>query len=303
VVKSQAPKRGRALTRADIVDPSDTGEVFEDIVQLGKASTKKPAPVAKGVVRIPRKSIVIAAGVFQWRNMQRDHVTRHNHTLDLAKAIAESAGGLEPILLFPVGRRFYVIDGHHRLAAYDTAKWSKGIPARIFDGTLDAAFKEALRTNSRNKLPMTKVDKQDAAWRIVKMSDGTSKAELNALTGVSTSNIANMKRTLKLLESDVKVSAEELSRWSWAQARAKLHPSDMGVGDDSWVEKEAEKLLKSLLKHNIALSMTSARGDVVARALEMLDANLPARLIDEWFIQQREHIDDLVQERSEDVKF
>jgi ParB-like chromosome segregation protein Spo0J len=37
---------------------------------------------------------------------------------------------LDPILVYLVGERFYVMDGHHRLAAYDTAKWTGNIPVR-----------------------------------------------------------------------------------------------------------------------------------------------------------------------------
>jgi hypothetical protein len=47
---------------------------------------------------------------------------------------------------------------------------------------------------------MTKDDKQEAAWRLVKLENGLSKEKIRELTTVSTSNISNMRRVLRKLQ-------------------------------------------------------------------------------------------------------
>ena len=57
--------------------------------------------------------------------------------------------------MLPVGEHYYVIDGHHRVDAYHSAKWSRPIPVEVFHGTVDEARIEALVRNSKDKLRMT----------------------------------------------------------------------------------------------------------------------------------------------------
>jgi ParB-like chromosome segregation protein Spo0J len=73
--------------------------------------------------------------------------------LSLAKALKERGVPLEPLLVFPVDGQFYVMDGHHRLAAYHTVSWKKHIPVEVFEGTFEEAHREALRRNSRISSP------------------------------------------------------------------------------------------------------------------------------------------------------
>nr|WP_256467084.1 hypothetical protein [Bradyrhizobium sp. 179] len=47
-------------------------------------------------------------------------VPRHDVIYDMARALRDGFK-LPQITVFAVGAAFYVIDGHHRLAAYDTA--------------------------------------------------------------------------------------------------------------------------------------------------------------------------------------
>jgi hypothetical protein len=51
-----------------------------------------------------------------------------------------------------------VIDGHHRLAAYEAADWEDPIPVKMFEGSLEQARIAALEGNHEDKLPMTRVE-------------------------------------------------------------------------------------------------------------------------------------------------
>jgi ParB-like chromosome segregation protein Spo0J len=70
-----------------------------------------------------------------------------------------------------IGDKYYILDGHHRLDAYHSAQWSNKIPVKVFSGTLQDARLKALELNSRNKLPMTQADKQEAAWELTKTTE------------------------------------------------------------------------------------------------------------------------------------
>lgn len=121
--KQATPKRPR-VTRADIVMPSDSGKTAEEL-RKESAETKTPQGPARRSV--PRNALYVAGDVFQWRGNQ-DRWERENHIYNLATALRNQGTPLERLTVWPVGDKFYVIDGHHRLGAYDTAKWSKDIP-------------------------------------------------------------------------------------------------------------------------------------------------------------------------------
>ncbi|MEE2953030.1 MAG: ParB N-terminal domain-containing protein [Pseudomonadota bacterium] len=93
-----------------------------------------------------------------------DHVQALVHQLDTMPADARR---LEPITLYAVGRRFYVVDGHHRRAAYEEAGITDGVPVRHLEGTLEEAIHAALEMNSRAHLGMTNAERNEAAWRLV----------------------------------------------------------------------------------------------------------------------------------------
>jgi hypothetical protein len=158
----------RRIRIADIREPGDSGktaaQLQTEIEQAGTDTVEKPATRT-----VERRDIHFAEKVFQWRGSpDKDQWDRRNHIHTLAKAIKEQGRPLARLLVLPVGDHFYVIDGHHRLAAYDTAGWDKGIPVEVFPGDLATARLLALSCNVRDKLPMTAKAKSEAAWQIVK---------------------------------------------------------------------------------------------------------------------------------------
>ncbi|GLS44056.1 ParB/Srx family N-terminal domain-containing protein [Methylobacterium brachythecii] len=104
----------------------------------------------------------------------RDHVEALVHQLDTMPAHVRV---LEPIVVYAVGWSFYVLDGHHRRAAYEAAGITEGIPVGHFTGTIDEAIREAYRLNSRVHLNLEKSERNEAAWRLVCIGE-TSKPRM-----------------------------------------------------------------------------------------------------------------------------
>jgi hypothetical protein len=275
--KSAKQRSPKLLTRRNLIKPEDTNETHVD-VQRALTNAKGTADF-KGLLNLSRDSIVVAEQVFQWRLPDTEVAAREAHILDMANVIADGGKPLDAILVLSVGDKFYVMDGHHRLAAYDTAKWSKAIPARVFGGTLPEARREALRLNSKNKLPMTNADKQEAAWILVRERD-LSKAQIHEWTGVSTTNIAKMRAKLAKLLAGGR-TPEELEVMTWVQARGTWEPEARDFDVDDWKERKAKKIVDALQDANIGF-MLREQPEITAMALERLDGNLVAALMAEW---------------------
>lgn len=109
---------------------------------------------------------------FQFRQTGTDK----GHVRGLAQTL-RTVGDLDPILVWeeidaegkPTGR-LVLLDGHHRLAAYATAKGHRAaVPAVVLKGDRTAATEAAAQSNTRDCLPLTKNERMDAAWRMVRL--------------------------------------------------------------------------------------------------------------------------------------
>jgi predicted XRE-type DNA-binding protein len=174
------------------------------------------APAA-AVTHLNRNEIHVAEeGVFQWRRYQRNARQSADHITALVRGLKATGEPFEAILVFWAGDRFFAVDGHHRLAAYDAANWNAPIPVKVCEGSSDAAQLAALQGNNKDKLPMTRADKSNAAWRLVKQG-GFSQSQIAALTAVSTSTVKNMRRKLHEIEAagadPLEMDWERAQRW------------------------------------------------------------------------------------------
>lgn len=109
---------------------------------------------------------------FQFRQTGTDK----GHVRGLAQTL-RTVGDLDPVLVWeendtegkPTGR-LVLLDGHHRLAAYATAKGHRAaVPAVVLRGDRTAATLAAVQANSRESLPLTNSERMDAAWRLVRL--------------------------------------------------------------------------------------------------------------------------------------
>lgn len=179
---------------------------------------------------------------------------------------------LDPILVWWAGDQFFVIDGHHRLAAYDYAKWDQPIPVEVFEGSFDDARLRALQGNVKDKLPMSKTAKANAAWRLVKEGQ-MGKDETADLDLVSRSTVATMRRKLREMEA---AGDEHATTLDWVNARR--WPGGYVEPDADWRDKKIQQLSDYFLKHGIAKAFIDDP-QIATEALALIDPDLPTNLI------------------------
>ncbi|WP_158091530.1 ParB N-terminal domain-containing protein [Bradyrhizobium canariense] len=290
-------KQARRLTRRDVVTPPDTGESVADLEQkLGKAQAPR---VSKGKLKLPRENIRVAEQVFQWRLPGRDAFERADHILEMAKSIRNTGAPLTDILVYPCGGAFYVVDGHHRLAAYDTARWSMAIPARVFEGTFRDAQVRALTANSKNKLPLSREEKSEAAWRLVRqMGYSLTVPEIASASTVHQRTVHTMRTVWKEVQEIAQREERRLPHdLTWRAARALHKGEEPSFDRDEWVDVQAQKLVELLRKANLGVNLTKD-AEITARALRLISDGLPRALIEEWSVEEAEAISEIAERHA-----
>jgi frataxin-like iron-binding protein CyaY len=215
---------------------------------------------------------------FQWRVTKYNKIASDEHIRTLVRVLKSTGESFQPLLVYPIGKRFVVIDGHHRLSAYRKARWKKPIPITVFEGSLDKARLAALEANIRDKLPLSKLEKTEAAWKLVN-DNKLSKAQIVKLGLASDGTVAVMRKVRKKLVDDGK----EPSRLSWVEARRSGIEFKSDDAED-WKEKKAQKIVDALLKAKIGQGLAKDP-EVTALALWKLNPNLPGALTRQWFME------------------
>src|SRR4051794_33088624 len=102
-----------------------------DYAHLAAAEAKGKRPTTHPT-SLPLGKIAVADKVFQWRLTDEELVADREHVWELVRVLSSSGRALDPIVVTPVGSKYYVIDGHHRLDAYHTVSWRNRVPVRAF---------------------------------------------------------------------------------------------------------------------------------------------------------------------------
>ena len=109
------------------------------------------------------KEIKTDEATFQWRVSQFNKVESAEQLRVLTQALQNSNKPLDPLQVFQKDDGYYyVMEGHHRLAAYRKARWKKPIPVTVFEGTLEQARLAALEANVKDKLRLSGPEKREA---------------------------------------------------------------------------------------------------------------------------------------------
>ncbi|OOY19579.1 hypothetical protein BMI86_13135 [Thioclava sp. DLFJ5-1] len=147
-------------------------------------------------MRLPLGKLKVEPETFQFREFE----TTEDHVRNLTAAII-AGNELDPMTVWKRGEGdFVVVDGHHRHAAYEDAGYAKAVPVVVHEcGEADAMLL-ALSENTKTKLPMTKTERDNAAWRLVCSEHQLSKAQTVKATGVSDGTVAKMRRTRNALD-------------------------------------------------------------------------------------------------------
>lgn len=185
------------------------------------------------------------ADLMQQREGDRAHVKE-------LRAGLKAHGALDPILVRQVGKKFLIVDGHHRFVAYREAETVGAVPVAHFQGDLREAVKEAIRANAKAKLNMTEEDKLNAAWRMTCMAEeGYSLAEIAKTCDVGTTTVSNMRATMTSLNMDEIAGGPTLDRASkiktWAEAKKAVKAGQRPLSEAEIMEM-AERRVRDFVK-------------------------------------------------------
>jgi hypothetical protein len=243
-------------------------------VDLLRIEASEPRTTSKPHA-LPLAALYTDLETFQWRVSRFNSVESDEHVRTLTRALKSAGQPLQALLVFPIGKRFFVVDGHHRLTAYRKARWKGPIPVEVFAGTLDDARLAALEGNIRDKLPMSGPEKKEAAWKLVKEGK-LSKAQIVTWGVASDGTVSAMRKVLK----NLKDYGTDLALLSWVEARrVGIEPKD---GDPERKLKKAMKIVDALKKAKIGQGFMRDP-EVTALALQMLNPNLPGALARQWW--------------------
>lgn len=190
------------------------------------------------------------------------------------------------------GDEWVVVDGHHRLAAYQKAKHTGTIQCQWFGASVRAAMDASVHRNEKVHLPIDQGDKHETAWtRTLLDWDGkgwrSSKEAVVKLTGAGEGTVAAMRRVVKqhhnyrtgvdknpMGERFCTRLGDDLSKHPWSkvnQVRLDLSTKEQGAHD------AAAKLSRQL---NTRMPMLRTMDpEITARALWLYDPDLCPKLI------------------------
>jgi hypothetical protein len=161
----------------------------------------------------------------------RKHGLDPAHVTELA-ALVKRGVILDPMVVWrnPTDGCYCVLAGHHRHQAYRRNCKTAAVQVEVFSGSFEEAQAYALRSNTKNQLPMTTEERQNGAWRLVCQRTGEheyplSIANTSRSAGISTSQVSNMRKVLERLH---KMDEHIPETWWEALGRAKDEedPSD-----------------------------------------------------------------------------
>jgi ParB-like nuclease domain len=202
--------------------------------------------------RVVLRKIELCRELFQPRAEEEAHVK------DLMDGL-KIHGELDPLLVLWTPQRVVLIDGHHRWTALWRAGWAdKAVTVKWFDGTVEEAVAESLRANTQAKLPMTMQQRQDAAWRLVRLGVYT-RPEMVAAAGVSDGQLGIMKRLFR----DFRETVIAVDSWFKAKKAARGHADWTLPTED---EREIELAARA---RSYADRMRKAFRDTLARNSDM----------------------------------
>ncbi len=188
-------------------------------------------------MRLPLKALKTEPDDFQFREFE----VTEDHVRSLEDAL-KSGAELDPLTVWKRDDDdFVVVDGHHRHAAYCASGHTKPVPVVVHECSERDAMLLALRENSKTKLPMTKTERTNAAWRLVCSDHELSKAETVSATGVSDGTVAKMRKTRRRLDEQDTPLPE-----TWWEAMRVLKGTERPEWDDDMKEQMIEARARQL---------------------------------------------------------
>ena len=245
---------------------------------------------------LDRNKIARMVSVFQPRELDGRWTEDERHIENLEGAIGDPKKPryLDPMTVWWGGDRWYVIDGHHRLVAYDRAKVARGLPVDVFEGTMDEAMAHSAAANSKDRLIMRKDDKLNFAWKLT-LTTELPKSRVVEVCAVANGSVGAMRSVKAKLLGDLRVPLEELADMTWASARllAEGKQMDQDYDPEDAVRKRADQYRKRL--YTAFKDIPTRDPEAFALALVLSNDRLPGSLMstDAWSRSLRSTLEDL----------
>jgi ParB-like chromosome segregation protein Spo0J len=209
-----------------MVEAPSTRETSEVIAKLIKLDESKPAPTTKPKL-LQLRDIKEVPEVLQPRTSSLMYAQRQSqeHVKVLVAAIKRRKKPLDPITVVSFGDKWFALDGHHRLEAYRIAKWKAPVPVTVAAlkrkgaKRVQEAMALSAASNVKDKLPMSRDDKLDVAWRLTALFPDMPKGQVAETASVSTATIANMRKALRALLNPAETNRDDLAGKQWRIAR------------------------------------------------------------------------------------
>lgn len=244
--------------------------------RLRREKAENPQPPYRTPERLHLKEISTESLVFQVRAAGLD-----------MERVEEIAGDLsapdldDPIHVWWGGKRWIVIDGHHRLAAHRLAQERGGEARKVAVKAhptmpLEEALGAASLLNAREKVTITREERGDAAWRLVCCGTGSIK-EQAAWSGAGKSQISIMRGVFDRLQAK-RIPHETLIDRGWDWSRALDQGKNKGEFNPDMIEVQAQEWAKKLGRA-LGSQRLAESPEVLARALQIISPALPSGLI------------------------
>lgn len=187
----------------------------------------------------------------------------------------------DPVHVWWSGARWIVVEGHHRHEAYRQREARTGarpkVPVVAHVGmALSEAMGAAARLNDRSKEKITKAEKQNRAWVLVVMGEG-SIATQAAASGASKSQISNMRVVREKLVARRMADAQMMDA-TWQQCREWANGKTQRDFSEGAQEARAREVAEWLRGCPVVHPLKSP--DVIARALEILSPAFTGHLLE-----------------------
>lgn len=240
-----------------------------------------------GMQRLPLSSLKTdealqprVAGLVPFREKTRTERRSEGHTGTMRLALeASQMIQLEPVLVAETTGGLFIIDGHHRLHAYQLAK-RETIPARVL--SMDwrmAVTVSKLANNDARALEMHDEQRRDAAWQYLaevthrgtrKLPAGESIRTIAGRFGIAKDTVQRMLRMLPRVNPK-KYAGQLDPGTGWPRWRV------VRRGPDGWTQDAEEMDMEQVTQHRaemlakkIGALIDSDTPEVVRRALELL---------------------------------
>jgi ParB-like chromosome segregation protein Spo0J len=236
-------------------------------------------PEFSGITLISCEAIGTDEETFQHRDSGWERTWEGKEQIkDLIRHLKNTREPLDPILVYPRDERFIVIDGHHRLKAYQEVWWDKPVPVKVFKGTLREAKEAAFTANSKGQRSLTLQERQERAWDYTKewFFDGMkelSKDWTARRVGIAQGTVAKMRKTIR-------AEGEAIKDLSWAEVLQRGNGDEQREPDHEWHQRKVKELREAMLGLNVIHYAKSP--DILAKAIESISPTLAKSLVEHW---------------------